>query len=248
MNKFINKQGSFYFFNFIIVMIVMVNFNCINVKSLNEVSINDNINIKTKSMKESNMYLNVDINIPVIEGIANKDVEKQMNFNLENRAIEFLRDVKLLQKEYKQQSEKYGEVIHAFEAKSEFKICYNKNNILSIPIIYYQYTGGAHGICTQKTFNFDINIGKEIKIRDLFKKDFNYKKIINDKIAEGINKDENSFFKESFKGMDDNIDFYLTQNELVVYFQLYEIAPYAFGMPEFKIPYSLLEKGLKYKF
>lgn len=247
MNKFITEQRIFYILKSIIAIILIVNLSCINVRALNEGYINNTINIKSKSIKESTVHLNVDINIPVIEGIKNKDVEKQINFKLENRSIEFLKDVKLLQKEYKEQSEKYGEVPQAFEARSEFKIRYNKNNILSMPIIYYQYTGGAHGIYFQKTFNFDTNLEKEIKIGDLFKEDFNYKKIINDKIAETIAKNENSFFKDRFKGIDDSTDFYLSQGELVIYFQLYDIASYASGIPEFKIPYSLIEKGLKYK-
>lgn len=247
MKKFITERSSFYVLNSIIAIILIINLSYVNVRALNETNINNTINIKNKSIKDSNMHLNVDINIPIIEGIKNKDIEKQINFNLENRSIEFLKDVKLLQKEYMEQSEKYGETTKAFEARSEFKICYNQNNILSMPIIYYQYTGGAHGIYFQKTFNFDTNLEKEMKIGDLFKEDFNYKKIINDKIAETIAKNENSFFKDRFKGIDDSTDFYLSQGELVIYFQLYDIAPYAFGMPEFKIPYILIEKGLKYK-
>ena len=247
MNKFITERRNFCVLNSIIAIIIIVNLSYINVRAFNEAYINNTINIKSKSIKESNMHLKADINIPVIEGIKNKDVEKQINFNLETKSIEFLKDVKLLQKEYKEQSEKYGEVAQTFEARSEFKIGYNQNNILSIPIIYYQYTGGAHGIYFQKTFNFDAELGKEIKIRDLFKEDFNYKKIMNDKIAETIAKNENSFFKDKFKGIDDNTDFYLSNGELVIYFQLYDIAPYAFGIPEFKIPYSQIEKGLKYK-
>ena len=46
---------------------------------------------------------------------------------------------------------------------------YNKNNILSIPLTMYEFTGGAHGLTNIKSFNYDLATGKELKLEDLFK-------------------------------------------------------------------------------
>jgi len=42
-----------------------------------------------------------------------------------------------------------------------------------------------------------------------------------------------------FQGIGEDQDYYLQDGALVVVFQQYEIAPYAAGIPEFKIPLNL---------
>ena len=46
---------------------------------------------------------------------------------------------------------------------------------------------------------------------------------------------------ESFKGIKEEQDFYLTQGSLVIYFTPYEIAAYAAGFPEFEISWAEID-------
>ena len=41
--------------------------------------------------------------------------------------------------------------------------------------------------------------------------------------------------------------YYIKENKLVIYFSLYEIAPYASGIPEFEIPLSLFGEDIKFE-
>jgi len=51
-----------------------------------------------------------------------------------------------------------------------------------------------------------------------------------------------------FKSISDKQDFYLDGDNLVICFGQYEIAPYASGMPEFKIPLAFLKPNLNEHF
>ena len=51
-----------------------------------------------------------------------------------------------------------------------------------------------------------------------------------------------------FKGISENQGFYISSGNIVIYFQVYEIAPYVTGIPEFYIPVEKFDqKSLKYE-
>ena len=48
-----------------------------------------------------------------------------------------------------------------------------------------------------------------------------------------------------FKGLKDEQKFYIEDDDLVIYFDLYDIAPYALGIPKFKINISTIQDIVK---
>ena len=48
-------------------------------------------------------------------------------------------------------------------------------------------------------------------------------------------------YKDGFKGIDEGQNFYIDDNNLYIYFQPYDIGPYAAGFIIFKIPFSLIQ-------
>lgn len=87
----------------------------------------------------------------------------------------------------------------------------------------------------QSSHTFNLKTGQVYTLKDLFDGD-DYVAIINREIKKQIREKRlaEALF-EPFQSIKANQDFYLTNNALVVYFQLYEYFPYAFGIPEFKI-------------
>lgn len=190
--------------------------------------------------KKSDFY-DIYMDIPKIEGLKNLDFQTQINDKIKRESSDFADQV---QKE----AEEYGKNLAGikFIIKQDFSTTYNGKELLSIPVSRYYYAGGAHGVTTLKTLNIDKNSGKEIILKDLFKEKFDFKGVINKEISSQIEKNKNEYFPDEFKGIKDNTEFFLTNNGLVVYYQLYEIAPYVKGIPKFEIKYDLLKEGLKY--
>lgn len=200
-----------------------------------------------KKYKSENDYLIIDVIIPVIENNeGNPNIEK-LNNKIIKWTEDWINDVKKISDEYFK-----GLVppqIGPYQLYSRYKVT-NSQNITSFYIDYYQFTGGAHGITTRLSYSVDNKTGKELQLSDLFKSGYDYKKVINFEIANAIQMDKDKYFtgKDGFNGISENQGFYLSSGNVVIYFQVYEIAPYVTGIPEFYISVEKFDqKGLKYE-
>ena len=151
---------------------------------------------------------------------------------------------------YKQAVEEYknavenGYPVRAFDTVQTYTITYNENCTLSLYFEQYQYTGGAHGMTIRFSDTWNLQSCCKIALGHMFSRFINYKdyiiKNITDQIAEQIAKGNDIYFdnyQENVANYFDPNNFYLTREGGVIYYQLYEIAPYSSGIPEFTIPY-----------
>ena len=202
-------------------------------------------NIDTQTITKNNKYINSIINIPIIM-IDNKDISKNINDEITNSIMKFFNDS---QKQAKEYNDALPEVENKFVANVDFDVKKNSDNILSILIKYYKYAGGAHGYYENVAYNIDIRNGNIITIDNLFKEGSDYKNIINEEIRNQIEEliklDEQNKGVYEFKSIEDKQKFYIQDDNIVVYFDLYDIAPYAAGIPEFIINVNKIDHILK---
>ena len=97
-------------------------------------------------------------------------------------------------------------------------------------------------------YNYNLLTGDRLILKDMFKQGVNYEEIVNNFIMEEINNNPEIYLKGdyAFKGISENHDFYLDEDGLVIYFGLYEIAPYYVGIPKFKLKFDEFNKYLIY--
>lgn len=200
-----------------------------------------------KSIEETTDKYEVKVKYPMIQG-GEKEVVDKINKIIEDYTLDWINDIKLLGEEYSKEYKKSGNEMPKMEAYSLFESFYT-DEVISLPVTYYQYTGGAHGLTTKVSYNYDLKTGKILKLKDLFKEGFDYKSIIDKKVREDIEKEKDIYFENGdlFKDVSENQAYYLNIDSIIVYFQQYEIAPYSSGIREFKIPYEELKEGLLYK-
>lgn len=147
------------------------------------------------------------------------------------------------------QCKEFGDEIpfHPFEAVSTSEVTLNKNYIISVFNDCYRFTGGAHGSTTRRSETWNGRRGTRIRLCDFFSKGTNYKNyiisVITQQIKDEINSGENKYFEdwetlicEYF----DSCSFFVTEEGICLYYQQYQIGPYAIGIPVFVIPW---EKG-----
>ncbi len=210
------------------------------------VSTNDIVaNIDTQTITKSDKYINSIINIPIII-TSNKEIEKGINDIIRKDIMDFHKNS---QEEAKKYLSNLPEVEDKFVANVDFEVKKNSDNILSIKVRYYKYSGGAHGYYEDTSYNIDMRNGKILTLSDLFKENLDYKKVIDDEIRRQIEKivknDKEYKGVYQFNGIKSNNKFYIQDDNLVIYFDLYEIAPYAAGQPEFLINVSTISHILK---
>src|SRR5690554_1557419 len=159
------------------------------------------------------------------EIIGMRDVEFQYEIN--KQIVEAVQA--LIDKQIGKMPGRVEELLGTYEIKN------NQRQILSLTLSNYIYFyHAAHGMTYISSLTFDLEKKRKIALQDLFKKNSNYKERISQIIREQI-KQRNITVFEDFKGISDDQEFYLADKTLVIYFQLYEMAPYAFGFPMFPI-------------
>lgn len=215
----------------VIIIALLINNWCIYPHPM-LISIEDNYVKKTsivdKIIKEKTNFINIDVEIPQIVGLSNENKEKDINNEILNWTNSWI-------KETKDTSESLKPTI-PYELMARYTLT-NNEEILSFYIDYYQFSGGAHGITTRNAYNIDTKTGNKLMLKDLFTEGYDYKTYINSEISKEINKHPEYYFtgKEGFNGIKENQSFYIRDNNLIIHFPYYEIAPYVTGMPEFEI-------------
>jgi hypothetical protein len=120
------------------------------------------------------------------------------------------------------------------EMDASFEIKTNERGVLSLSLLNYVFTGGAHGNTMQKSLTFDANTGRSYKLHELFKPGSDYKARL-DAIIKAQIKARQLPLLDEYPGIRPDQDFYIADKSLVIYFELYEIVPYAWGFPYFPI-------------
>lgn len=209
---------------------------------------NQNLVVNDLKIRKEYEGLNVDMVIPVIEGMKDKEAEKKINQLLQKDAFNFKEELQIDSEEYLKGAKKEGWEIRKYEASSYYIVHFQSKNILSVSVFYYRYTLGAHGHTLQKAYNINLKNGELFTLSDLFSDMEKARKVINQEIKRQIQLNLSCYFNsgEVFESISDDQPFYVIDDGIVIFFGLYEIAPYACGIRYFKIPFSLIEMNMNF--
>ena len=146
--------------------------------------------------------------------------------------------------------ERYNYIMHGI---SEYRVSFNNNNIISIPIEFSQLIG-LYDISYINCYNYDLNLEKEILIEDVFDKEKDYISMldlfIKDKLKNTIY--NNKYITEEmrnkeiedFNGISKDQSFYIDKDGVVICFSSYEIGSENFHTIELKLEFEECEEYL----
>jgi len=189
--------------------------------------LSSDLNITSNKYKPNKYVL---INYPEIDGLKDNKAQDLVNKELYNHFVSHRID--LTEEDF-------------LSVEDRFTVELNGNLLIVIKSGYDYFFGAAHGIPIMEYYLIDINSGKFYDLDDLFISESDYdtriNKFISSKIAEDVASGDSFLDPESFKGIREDQDFYLSKNSLVIYFTPYEIAAFAAGFPEFEIPFAEID-------
>jgi hypothetical protein len=205
--------------------------------------------IFNRTLDEENQYVKVAGKLPIILGMKDWKYQMQLNTALTRQAMKDKQTVEEESKKMAEAAKEYGWTVRPADLIIKYEVK-NNNDILSFVVNTYMYTGGANGQTRVDTYNVDLREVKNINLSDLFKSGTDYKTVINNEISaqiESRTKYGDAFFKGEmgFKSISDNQNYYIQEDNLVILFQKYAIAPGAMGTPDFRIPLKSLNSMLK---
>lgn len=173
--------------------------------------------------------------------------EEEINNRINTQLREFMRKNTRLFAQAAQSlrdAQKNGFPFRQYETLLKYTPTYNSAELLSMYRDYYEYTGGAHGNTVRKSDTWSLMSGKVLPLSAFFPKNSDYKAIVLEEILrqakENYARDPIYFenYPELILKTFDPESFYLTEKGIAVYFQQYDIAPYAAGIQVFIIPFS----------
>jgi len=198
-----------------------------------------------KKIQTEDNLVKYNIQVPKVQGLEDIVYQEQLNNIILNQALKDIAEVETQAKELALAAEKAGWEYRNHEIFIDYEMKSN-DDILSFVINTYMYTGGANGITRVDCYNIDTGKSAPVELKDLFTTGVDYQAIINKEILAKIKEQEENeeafYFKgeEGFKTISAKQAYYIQDENLVILFQKYEIAPGAMGTPEFKIPLASL--------
>ena len=196
------------------------------------------VTVKNVNEKSSDETIDVTLNYPQLSGLADQAVQDRINSLFRQEAASAKQEGQQNLKDYPA-----GFSPNKYETYFDYRIKYNRNSILSVIFLDYQYTGGAHGSTIQKAYTIDLQTGKEYAMKDLFKTGTDYAALFNGEVRQGI-KDRELYELATFSAISADQAFYLDCSGVSVYFQQYEYFPYAAGIQTFTLDYPALKDVL----
>tara|TARA_R110002051_G_scaffold324988_2_gene425051 strand:- start:40524 stop:41276 length:753 start_codon:yes stop_codon:yes gene_type:complete len=187
-----------------------------------------------------------------VNAALRKEIVNQLNFegNVENASIE--EAIAAFKKEFQDLRNMYPEETVDWEAIIKSEITYENNDVLSIQLDTYIFTGGAHGHSTLRFLNFNKKKNELFENWELFKEMDDFERFAETKfkIQEDIpqNSEINStgfMFEGEHFYLPNNLGF--TKKGVQLIYNQYEIASYADGPIFMTLPYDEIESYLSVK-
>ncbi len=136
-----------------------------------------------------------------------------------------------------------------FRARSDYNVTFNKNHILSV---ISRLVGFAGELYTEYddlyNYNYDLATGNTFSLKDVFNDDVNVIEVVSNYINYKIQQNPNMYHPDTKVEIPDAQSFYLTDDGIVIYFGIDEIAPREFGIPKFKMMFTKFAPYIKPRF
>ena len=87
-------------------------------------------------------------------------------------------------------------------------------------------------------YNFDLLTGNMFTIGNVFNPNVDYLKVISNYVNYKISQNKELYYKDVVVDIPEDQAFYLTDEGIVIYFGVDEIAPKEFGIPRFTMEYK----------
>lgn len=187
------------------------------------------------------MYINYVY--PVIENKDNNEYIAKINDEYKAYAEKFISDAEANSDDAKELMEAMGkDKFRPFEFNLSYDVHTDKNDLLSVTNYEYYDLGGAHPNTERASRTFDLKNAKELVLSDVVKGDADeIHTMVYDVFVSYFEENSEDFSAEAASELDkecDNVKFYVTDNTIVLYFDVYQVSAYAAGYPTVELKYN----------
>lgn len=195
-----------------------------------------------KKNKSGKVWAKINYCKPIVEPRLNSAFVDKINKILDRDIQEFLKAVDENTEAYDGGFIKHN--LPPLNYESAFDTPYNKNGLLCIVIENYYNNQGMHPDTERVSHIFDLKNNKELALSDILANGYENK--IYDLFVDFVKKEYGQYGDETVQNILEavskeiqNVKFYLSDNSLKIYFDVYQVGAYAMGYPTIEIKYDL---------
>jgi hypothetical protein len=147
-----------------------------------------------------------------------------------------------------QEAQQQGFPFNPYGSGLYYRTMFNQDCYLSIYRDQFLYTGGAHPTTTRFSDTWDMRTGMVVPLSSFFPSQTDYQQLLLRIILAEADRrqEEEAIFFDDYRTLIaqrfNPESYYLSPCGLTIYYQQYDIAPYAAGIIEFTIPFSVLRR------
>jgi hypothetical protein len=220
-------------------MLGISSFLLITLFLVQSVSAASTLRVQSISNEINETQLRFKSNYPYIQGLHDEKKQQIINVMLKEKA-------ETTQKTAQYATKMLAGTNAVVDASFDYTVKRNENGILSFVINERITAGSGKGMNVQSAMNIDTISGKFYKLQDYFSEKADFVATISDEIKIQIKqKGLDKKLLSDFKQIKRDEGFYITDNNIVIFFQQYEYFPYECGITEFEIPLRSLDGILK---
>ena len=200
--------------------------------------------VMTQNIQQKTKLYDVDADYPEVAGLDNPTAQDTFNQTIQ---LDMASSVKVFADYFKTADPKLFPKIWRGDYTLRFATSQH-GKYLSVHMNGDEFTGGAHPAQIYKTFVFDTQSGQFLTLKDIFKPDTAYLKILSDYALPEITKrniGDRDWNQTGTAPTAQNYQyFWLADDGLHLLFPNYQVASYAEGPQEVVVPYSALDDSL----
>ena len=197
-----------------------------------------------KDIKDENgtILICITYSYPVIDNSEKNGYITKLNDEYKAYAQEFVREAEEHTEDARLMLEEMGAGYRPMEFSLSYNVQTDRKNILSVTNYGYYDLGGAHPSTTRQSRTFDMANEKELALSDVVNGNEDERHtMVYDVFIKYFEENYEGFSQETAEKIDeeaDNVKFYLTDDSLVLYFDVYQVGPYAMQYPTVTLSYS----------
>jgi hypothetical protein len=161
---------------------------------------------------------------PQIKGLEDEELQERINQTLFKKIYDF---------------KNIYEISPEYEYRERAEVTYNRNNLISVKyegLLWHTFPA-AHPVDIIDSITVDLKTGQAYELEDLFKSGVDYKDRLNGILRKEIAR-ENITMLIEFEGIEEDQDFYLEEDRLIIYYQEYVYTTHAYGPLILKVPFT----------
>lgn len=145
----------------------------------------------------------------------------------------------------RQNGEKESEGMFSWSQMMEGHFLHPYENMQSYLLHTYGYTGGNHGMDTEKGMTFNLSDGTPVTEDDLFRRDYRpeLSEILSERLPKCVS--EEAYSMLFIKSIEPNGNFFINEKGITYIYGRYEIGPYVSGIVHVSVPWEELEDILR---